>query len=99
VSEVTRTVFRKGSTENLIRYVLEVGGEYHGRRLAISTHDGLSGAQVTTEETAREMAEDAELTGFRWVLCMTRRELRLMQGYAKLDLFAGGGNGDDPEAL
>lgn len=97
--EGTRMIIRKGSLEKCVLHMIESGAQYKGQQLAIVRHAGICGSMVVLEREAYTMVKEETFAGLRIVLCMTRSELRRFVGYAQLNLFPGGGDGDDQTAV
>ena len=95
----TQMVIKKGSLEKCVLHMMQSGAKWRGFQLAIVQHEGISGSMVVTEQEAYQMVRDGTFAGLRIVMCMTQGDLRRFVGYAQLNLFPGGGNGDDPAAV
>ena len=92
-------MIRKGTLEKCVLHMIQSGAKYKGHQLAIVHHAGVPGFMVVLESEAYTMVKEETFTGLRIVMCMKAVELRRFVGYAQLNLFPGGGNGDDPAAV
>lgn len=99
MSDRTEMIIKKGALEKCVLHMIQSGAKYKGHQLAIVQHAGISGSMVVLEAEAYTMVKEETFAGLRVVMCMTQSELRRFVGYAQLNLFPGGGNGDDSTSV